>query len=85
MLFLFSCFIVVDQVTGTGHIDVSAHLKLLGESLTIIGARLQEHKVRFYYFTTSQLLYKYKSKPIADSVAARGATGNRAQAQAICL
>jgi len=34
----------VFKVTGISHIDVSAHLKLLGESLTVIGARLQEHR-----------------------------------------
>ena len=33
------------QVTGSDPMDVAAHLKLLGESLTVIGARLQEHKV----------------------------------------
>ncbi|XP_032683187.1 HMG box-containing protein 4 isoform X3 [Odontomachus brunneus] len=31
------------KVTGTQPIDVAAHLKLLGESLTIIGERLKEH------------------------------------------
>ena len=33
------------QWTGCHPIDVAAHLKLLGESLGIIGARLQEHQV----------------------------------------
>ena len=32
-------------MTGCNPIDVAAHLKLLGESLGIIGARLQEHQV----------------------------------------
>lgn len=34
------------KVTGIKPIDVAAHLKLLGESLTIIGERLKEHEVR---------------------------------------
>lgn len=34
------------KVVGTQPIDVSAHLRLLGESLTIIGERLKEHEVR---------------------------------------
>lgn len=33
------------QVTNVDHVDVAAHLKLLGESLATIGARLHEHKV----------------------------------------
>ena len=33
------------QVTGSGPIDLAAHLSLLGESLATIGSRLQEHKV----------------------------------------
>ena len=33
------------KVSGTTPVDAAAHLKLLGESLTIIGARLQEHQV----------------------------------------
>ena len=36
----------VFQVPGTAPVDAAAHLKLLGESLSIIGARLQEHRVR---------------------------------------
>lgn len=32
------------KVTSVDHVDVAAHLKLLGESLATIGARLQEHK-----------------------------------------
>lgn len=33
------------KVTGTGPTDVAAHLKLLGDSLFIIGQRLKEHEV----------------------------------------
>lgn len=33
------------KVTGTGPSDVAAHLKLLGDNLTIIGQRLKEHEV----------------------------------------
>lgn len=33
------------KVTGTGPTDVAAHLKLLGDNLTIIGQRLKEHEV----------------------------------------
>ena len=33
------------QSNGCAPLDVAAHLKLLGESLSIIGARLQEHHV----------------------------------------
>lgn len=33
------------KVTGTTPLDAAAHLKLLGESLTIIGSRLKEHEV----------------------------------------
>ncbi|XP_043268076.1 HMG box-containing protein 4-like isoform X2 [Venturia canescens] len=32
------------KVVGTEPVDVAAHLKLLGESLTIIGERLKEHE-----------------------------------------
>jgi len=32
------------KVVGTSPVDAAAHLKLLGESLSIIGARLQEHQ-----------------------------------------
>jgi high mobility group protein 2-like 1 len=35
------------KVVGTQPVDVAAHLKLLGESLTIIGERLKEHEVSF--------------------------------------
>lgn len=35
------------KVNGIKPIDVAAHLKLLGESLTIIGERLKEHEVRW--------------------------------------
>lgn len=33
------------KVNGIKPIDVAAHLKLLGESLSIIGERLKEHEV----------------------------------------
>lgn len=33
------------KITGIKPIDVAAHLKLLGESLSIIGERLKEHEV----------------------------------------
>lgn len=33
------------SLPGTGYIDVAAHLKLLGDNLTIIGQRLKEHEV----------------------------------------
>jgi len=33
------------KVIGTQPVDVAAHLKLLGESLSIIGERLKEHEV----------------------------------------
>lgn len=35
----------VYKTVGIKPIDVAAHLKLLGESLTIIGERLKEHEV----------------------------------------
>lgn len=38
------------RVNGIKPIDVAAHLKLLGESLTIIGERLKEHEVIFIIF-----------------------------------
>ncbi|XP_068621871.1 HMG box-containing protein 4 [Battus philenor] len=34
----------VYRVTGCGAVDVAAHLRLLGESLAIIGERLKEHE-----------------------------------------
>lgn len=34
------------KCSGIKPIDVAAHLKLLGESLTIIGERLKEHEVK---------------------------------------
>ncbi|XP_013143083.1 PREDICTED: HMG box-containing protein 4 [Papilio polytes] len=34
----------VYRVTGCGTVDVAAHLRLLGESLAIIGERLKEHE-----------------------------------------
>lgn len=43
------------RVTGIGPSEVSAHLKLLGDNLTIIGERLKEHEVRFFilHFSTA--------------------------------
>lgn len=35
------------KATGIKPIDVAAHLKLLGESLTIIGLRLKEHEASY--------------------------------------
>lgn len=35
----------ISKPSGIKPIDVAAHLKLLGESLTIIGERLKEHEV----------------------------------------
>lgn len=43
------------QVVGTGALDAAAHLKLLGESLSVIGARLQEHKVTFWHVFLSMV------------------------------
>lgn len=37
------------RVTGLGPTEVAAHLKLLGDNLTIIGERLKEHEVKHYY------------------------------------
>lgn len=37
------------RVTGIGPSEVSAHLKLLGDNLTIIGERLKEHEVNKNY------------------------------------
>lgn len=34
----------VYKIVGTQAVDVAAHLKLLGESLSIIGERLKEHE-----------------------------------------
>lgn len=47
----------VHRVNSIGPPDVAAHLKLLGDSLTIIGQRLKEHEVRMqdkfdFYVTT---------------------------------
>lgn len=41
---------------GIKPIDVAAHLKLLGESLTIIGERLKEHEVCILLLSTGALL-----------------------------
>ena len=45
------------KVTGIKPIDVAAHLKLLGESLTIIGERLKEHEVRKFYLVITLVLF----------------------------
>lgn len=39
-------------VLGTSPVDAAAHLKLLGDSLTVIGQRLIEHEVIFLKFIT---------------------------------
>ena len=36
--------ILPSQVTGTSPLDTAAHLKLLGESLSVIGDRLKDHE-----------------------------------------
>lgn len=38
------------KVSGTQPVDVAAHLKLLGESLMIIGERLKEHEVCYLMY-----------------------------------
>lgn len=43
------------KISGIKPIDVAAHLKLLGESLTIIGERLKEHEVIASIINTSGL------------------------------
>lgn len=40
------------KVTGTSPSDVAAHLKLLGDNLTIIGQRLKEHEVIIKFVIT---------------------------------
>lgn len=47
------------KVNGIKPIDVAAHLKLLGESLSIIGERLKEHEVLYntIYVIIYYLLY----------------------------
>jgi len=37
---------VLFQAFGMEPLDVAAHLKIVGESLSIIGMKLQEHRVR---------------------------------------
>lgn len=37
------------KMSGTAPIDVAAHLKLLGDSLTTIGERLKEHEVDIFF------------------------------------
>ena len=46
----------------TGALDIAAHLKLLGESLSIIGARLQEHHVSY-----SQSMSKFVNIDTSES------------------
>lgn len=41
------------RVTGIGPSEVSAHLKLLGDNLTIIGERLKEHEVNIHSISPS--------------------------------
>ncbi len=36
------CKLALPQVVGTDPLDAAAHLKLLGESLSVIGSRLSE-------------------------------------------
>ena len=38
-------FYILLQGFGADPVDVAAHLKIVGESLSIIGMRLQEHRV----------------------------------------
>lgn len=38
--------VAAPRITSVGPADVAAHLKLLGDSLTIIGQRLKEHEVK---------------------------------------
>lgn len=45
------------QVTGTAPIDVAAHLKLLGDSLYVIGQRLKEHEVCIIHFLPCHISY----------------------------
>lgn len=44
------------KVIGTNPSDVAAHLKLLGDNLTIIGQRLKEHEVRARIFAIFELI-----------------------------
>ena len=48
------------KVTGIEPIDAAAHLKLLGESLSVIGQRLTEHKGKHKeaFSTLVECLYK---------------------------
>lgn len=41
------------KAVGTGPVDVASHLKLLGESLLIIGERLKEHEVSILISNTT--------------------------------
>ena len=40
----FTCTTILLQGFGADPVDVAAHLKIVGESLSIIGMRLQEHR-----------------------------------------
>ena len=42
-------YIFIFQGFGADPVDVAAHLKIVGESLSIIGMRLQEHRVRLIH------------------------------------
>jgi hypothetical protein len=42
------------QLVGTQPLDTAAHLKLLGESLSVIGERLTEHEGSLFVLTTFQ-------------------------------
>jgi len=61
------------KVVGSQPVDVAAHLRLLGESLSIIGERLKEHEVR-----TLKYLNYYLSPTLAVG-------GRTISAHAICL
>lgn len=50
---------------GIDPIDTAAHLKLVGDSLSIIGIRLQEHRVRWqklfwFYFVSIGLIHEHR-------------------------
>lgn len=50
---------------GIGPVDVAAHLKLLGESLSTIGQRLTEHEVSLllsYFMLPKLFLFFFKSQ-----------------------
>lgn len=45
------------KVVGTDPLDSAAHLKLLGESLTVIGERLTDHDGMTAYFIFSKIFF----------------------------